>query len=68
MIKKDSFANKIDWLRKRELGVFPRGYFADDDLKNVLYRSIRKNPLETSSGIGRLEHGGVFGLDFSPDG
>lgn len=64
------FENPVEFLRRRELNIFPRSYFIESETKSSLYRSfstIGRLPVDCA-GVERCGHGGIFGMDFSPDG
>jgi len=56
------------WLRQRELGVkFPLGH--DDYFHKTLYSSIQPiTSWDHGDNLTAARHGGVFNLEFSPDG
>lgn len=56
------------WLRQRELGVkFPLGH--SDDFHKTLYSSIQPiTSWDHGDNLTAARHGGVFNLEYSPDG
>lgn len=56
------------WLRQRELGVkFPLGH--SDDFHRTLYSSVQPTTSwDHGDNLTTARHGGVFNLEYSPDG
>lgn len=56
------------WLRQRELGVkFPMGH--NDDFHRTLYSSVQPTTSwDHGDNLTTARHGGVFNLEYSPDG